>query len=278
MTPPIIRLGGAGQLVHLALANGITPETYLPALRPLMDNHEIVCLPPRGMWPGEPVPETLGGWDEVADDLLAGMDAHDLRDVVAVGHSFGGVASMIAAVREPSRFKALILLDPTFLTPDILAALRAMREAGTIGDDFPRAARAAKRQRWFASFDEAYAYFNGRGAFRDWTDEVLRAYINHGLEPHDGGLQLKWTPEWEAYYFKTGYLAMWEVIPKLDGLLPTLIVRGGESDTYLPESAARVRELLPSATHVEIPGHGHLFPQSAPTETAAALGDWLAWL
>ncbi len=277
MTQPMLLLGGIGKPINLALANGITPETYLPMLNPLMDAYRVVCLPPRALWEDEPIPTELGYWDELARDLLTGFAKHGLNDVIAMGHSFGAVASMIAAIEQPERFKGLVLLDPTLLPSHVLDALREMRESGTIGEGFHLAARAAKRQRTFESYEAAYAYFNKRGAFRDWTDEATRAYVYHGLrQDTDGSVTLKWSPEWETYYFKTGYMQTWEMIPKLATLkLPILILRGGTSDTYLPDAAARVRELLPDATHVEISGHGHLFPQSAPLESATVIRDWL---
>jgi pimeloyl-ACP methyl ester carboxylesterase len=274
--PPLLRLGGSGLPIQLALANGITPETYLGMLRPVMETHEVVCLPPRAMWPAEPVPQVLGQWDEVAADLLLGMEAHGLTGVIAMGHSFGAVASMIAAIREPARFRALILLDPTFLLPHLLEGLAQMRTAGSIGE-FPLVARAAKRQSRFESYEAAYDYFRGRGAFRDWTDEAVRAYVWHGLRPAtDGGVMLRWPSAWEAYYFSTGYAATWEMIPRAAGLMPTLIVRGAVSDTYVPEAAARVQALLPDATHLEVAGHGHLFPQSAPAQAGELVRSWLA--
>jgi len=277
MTQPMLVMGGSGAQINLALANGITPETYLPMLNPLMKAYQVVCLPPRALWEDEPVPVELGSWDELAHDLLAGLGERGLSDVIGMGHSFGAVASMIAAIEQPERFKALVLLDPTLLPPHVLGALHQMRESGTIGEGFHLAARAAKRQRTFASYEAAYAYFNGRGAFRDWTDEATRAYVYHGLRQNEEGVTLRWSPEWEAYYFKTGYLQTWEMIPNLAALkLPILILRGGTSDTYMADAAERVRELLPDATHLEIPGHGHLFPQSAPAEAASAISEWLA--
>lgn len=281
MTPPLLNLGGSGtQTMTLALANGITPETYVPMLRSLMDDYHIVCLPPRALWADEAVPTELGYWDELAHDLLAGYEAHGLRNVIAIGHSFGAVASMIAATMQPKRFKALVLLDPTLLMPHVLDALRQMREAGTIEQGFHLAARASKRQRTFDSYEAAYAYFNKRGAFKDWTDEVTRAYVYEGLAQNpDGTVTLKWSPEWETYYFKTGYLQTWEMIPKFAALnIPTLILRGGTSDTYLSNAAEEVQALMPNATHLEIEGHGHLFPQSAPLEAGRVMSEWLKTL
>lgn len=277
MKYPLIDFGGAGPLVNIAPANGITPQAYLPLLQPLLAAHRVVSLLPRALWPAEPVPETLGTWEtDYARDLSDGLRAHNLTGVIGLGHSFGGIATALAALEEPARFHALILLDPTILTPQILAALRSMRDSGTIGEDFSLAARALKRQRRFASREDAYAYFRPRGIFKDWDEGALQGYINDGLIEDGDGVVLAWSPEWEAYYFKTGYTETWEMLPKLANLLPTLIIRGADSDTYVEESAVEVRALIPNATHIDLPGHGHMFPQSAPTETSRIITDWLS--
>lgn len=262
--------------MNVAVANGFPPETYLPMLAPMLTDYRAVSLLPRALWADEPVPDTLGTWkSDLTADLLAGLAEHQLEGVVGVGHSFGGVASMLAALDAPHRFSALVLLDPTILSHEWLAMLKASRERGTIGEDFPLAARAAKRQQRFASRDEAYAYFRPRGVFADWHEAALREYIAHGLVDDGDGVRLAWPPAWEAYYFKTGYTEIWDALPAFNGLLPTLIVRGGTSDTYTAAVAAAVREILPSATHVEVEGHGHLFPHSAPEQTAAIVAEWL---
>ena len=71
------------------------------------------------------------------------------------------------------------------------------------------------------------------------------------------------------------YADSWDDLPRVRGLLPTLVLAGDASDAFQPESAALARELLPEATHVTISG-GHLFPHSAPDATRAALETWLA--
>lgn len=279
MAYPLADLGGTGQLFNILPANGFPVETYLPALTPLMPDYRIISVLPRALWGGEPIPDTFGSWErDVTGDLLAGLHHHNLGGIIGAGHSFGAVSTMIAAVREPSRFRALVLFDPTILPTQILLGLKALRDAGTIMEDFPMASRALKRQRQFATREDAYAYYYQRGIFRDWDMAAFDQYIAHGLVPNDDGLALRWTPEWEAYYFSTGYAETWEMLPKLDKLLPILIIRGGDSDVYTAESAAAVREILPQATHAEIAGHGHLFPQSAPADTARIVSDWLARL
>lgn len=48
-----------------------------------------------------------------ADDVLAICRAHDLRDVVFVGHSVSAMIGVLAAVKEPARFSRLVLVAPS---------------------------------------------------------------------------------------------------------------------------------------------------------------------
>jgi pimeloyl-ACP methyl ester carboxylesterase len=213
----------------------------------------------------------------LADDLLAAFQSYAIHDVVALGHSFGGIASLLALIQQPQHFRALILLDPTILTPQILDMMRQARTQGLMAQH-PLAQGAARRRRSFESIEEAYERFRARPLFADWDDEALRLYAEYGTQPAaDGTRTLTWLPEWEAYYFSSAYTEIWEELPKLNQIdVPILIIGGGDSDTFIPETAAKVREMLPRATHISIPGHGHLFPQSAPLQTAQIIADWLA--
>lgn len=281
MPQPLIDLGGLedGPILHLAPANGFVPQTYLPMLRPFAQRFRIVSLPPRALWgDGLPPPVTPDtDWHTLADDLLAGLDAYGLEDIVALGHSFGGIASMLALLKEPQRFRALILLDPTILTPDILGMLGQARQLG-MTDQIPLVQGALRRRRHFASVDEAFDLFRSRKLFADWPDESLRLYAQYGTmpDPQGAGRVLTWAAEWEAYYFATGYLQSWDDLLRLNGLLPTLVLAGAESDTFVPESAQRAATLMPDAQHESVPGHGHLFPLSAPHLSAERIAAWLS--
>jgi pimeloyl-ACP methyl ester carboxylesterase len=267
--------GGAGAVLHLAPANGFPPQTYLPLLRPFLGDHRAVCLPPRALWETEQPPEQRRRWDWLAEDLINGLREHDLRDVIALGHSFGGVASLLAVLAEPERFRALCLLDVTIFPPEWMRVMAQMQADGSIRD-FPLAAGAKRRRRAFESVEAAYHYFKTRPLFKDWPDETVRLYAESGTRPTPQGVELVWSPEWEAYYFMTAYTDTWEALPKLRGKLPILTIRGGETDTLVPETVERMQTLLPEMEYAEVPGHGHLFPQSAPEATAAIIRPWLA--
>ena len=48
-----------------------------------------------------------------ADDLLAVLHELDLHDVVFVGHSVSSMIGVLAAIKEPARFRQLVLLAPS---------------------------------------------------------------------------------------------------------------------------------------------------------------------
>ena len=279
MIHPLLELGGRGPLLHFAPANGFPPATYLPALAPLLARHRVVSLPPRAMWPGiGPAPDMPGSWESLAEDLLAGLGRHELAPVIAVGHSFGAVASLMAAVRDRSRFTALALLDPTILPPAFMQQVREKRSRGEM-EFRPLVQGARKRRSRFATGEEAFEYWRSKPLFADWSDEAVWRYTRAMLRPlPDGEFTLTWSPAWEAHYYESFDPGSWDEIAALDPSLPLLIVGGATSDTLLPEAVALLRARLPWATHVTIPGYGHLFPQAAPAATGEILSRWLSEL
>lgn len=280
MIPPLWEYGGSGPTVHIAPANGFPPATYLPLFEGVKDRYRVACIPPRALWPGiGSPPEQAGSWESLADDLVAGWEAHRLAPVIAVGHSFGAVASLLASIRARHLVRALILLDPTIREPRVMAqAAAAKRAHGEVR--FRLVDTALRRRTTFETRESAFAYWRKRRLFHDWSDPALQRYADAMLRPspEGHGFTLEWSAPWETWYYRSFYPGTWEDIPRLDPELPLLIIGGGTSDTLSAESAARLRDALPRAVHVTMPGAGHLFPQSHPVETRAILEQWLAGL
>lgn len=262
-------------LLNVMPANGFPVQTYLPMLRSLA-GYRAISLPPRALWGDQAAPAGLRSWRDAADDLLRGLERFDLRDIIAVGHSLGGVLSMLALIKEPERFRALVMLDPVLLPQDTLDMLAEARGAGRI-DEMPLARGARRRRQYFDSREDAHSRFRQKPIFADWPAEALSLYVEHGLRAreNDAGFELSWSPEWEAYYFSTVYHDIWQDLPKLNALAPTLIIRAGHSNTFPDASFARAQSLAPEAAFRELKGQGHLFPQAAPLETARVISDWL---
>lgn len=273
---PLVDLGGAGPVVSLAVANGFPPQTYRPLLDPLADRYRIVSLLPRALWGSSLPPESLTSWRQMADDLLAGLRRHNLTGVIAVGHSVGGVTSTLAAIAEPKRFRALVLLDPTFLPPVLLAAIRLLRVTRQ-SHRFPLAQASLRRRTKFANVEEAFEHWRAKPLFADWPTETIKLYAESMTRSanNGGSVELAWPPQWEAQVYRTVFTNWQKEIPKLRGLVPVLVIRGTETNTFTETAERIMRQLLPGATYASIEGHGHLFPQSAPDETRRVIESWL---
>jgi pimeloyl-ACP methyl ester carboxylesterase len=271
---PIEELGGMGDVIHIAPANGFPIESYQPLIDELSSHYKMVHLPPRGVWQDEPLPSKHKSWKEtVAYDLEQGIDQHNLRNLIGMGHSFGGIATLLTAIAIPHRFKALILLDPTILSRSALWGVWLYQQLGLAT---PLSKGAERRRDHFDSYDDADNRLRKKALFVDWDEHAFQGYIDSMRADPNGGVCLKWAKKWEAYYFRTLYTHIWRELPKLKGHFPILLIRGGTSDTLSSRVVEQIRHILPDMVYHEIVGHGHLFPQSAPHQTTQIIHQFLS--
>jgi pimeloyl-ACP methyl ester carboxylesterase len=267
--------GGEGSPVHFAVANGFPPATYTPLLQPLTASHRVVSFPPRPLWQPVPPVTSITTWADMAHDYLNALEAHALTDVIGIGHSYGAVATILMALERPQRFRAVVLLDPAIFPR---SALRMVQLMNALGRDsrLPLVQKARMRRAQFDTAQDAFAYWRPKPLFTRWTDEQLWRYVNVALIPNpDGGLMLAWSPEWEAWAFRTLYTHSWRKLSALHRTgLPTLLIRGIHSNTFFARTARGVRRVLPRAHYVEVDGD-HLFPLSMPETTHPIIADWL---
>ena len=263
-------------IVHIAPANGFPPHTYLPLLRGLAGIARFACR--RGHYGGTSRRQVIAGdggrrrtiyWRDSPPTICEmwwrwGIRLGDRLDVGA----FGRTLSLQGAGHARSGvFSAGI-------RGEFIGGLGA----GEI-EQHPMVRSVRRRRRIFESREEAYTRFRAKPIFADWSDDSLRIYVEHGLrEWAGGGFGLCWDVDWEAYYFSTVYERVWQELARLNGVVPTLVVRASESNTFPYESVAPLRSLLPAADYVELEGQGHLFPLAAPELTARVLREWLGTL
>jgi pimeloyl-ACP methyl ester carboxylesterase len=264
--------GGHGPLLHLAHANGFPPGTYRLLAEALAADHRVVALPARPLWPGSQ-PPALDSWRPMADDLVRGLDTLETPDLVAAGHSLGGVLTLWAAISRPDLFRAVILIDPVILPPRWLWMLRLLRLLG-LGRYQPLVQGALRRRRTWPDRQACFRHYRGKALFARWSNDALWDYVQSGTRAlPGGGVTLRYPPEWEARIFATPPTDIWRDVPRLNR--PALILRGEHSQTFRPEAQARLGRLLPSARLGTIAGAGHLLPMEQPAATAAAISNFL---
>jgi pimeloyl-ACP methyl ester carboxylesterase len=216
-------------LVHGSVGNG---DVTWAAQRPLAQSWELVVLNRPGFPPGPPVErvdfEEHADW--VAEQLCPGDHL--------VGHSYGGVVSLLAAVRRPEALRSLTVVEPPALAlaagnPDVDAFVESCKRLWREGPHEPEA--------FVSAFLSAVGSGNGR------LPSPLPAWLEQGART----LMVERGP--------------WEADIPLDELaatsFPKLVVSGAHSPVF--DAVCDVLEERLGALRADLPGAGHA-PQRAP--------------
>ena len=267
--------GGNGLPLHFLHANGYPPECYKPLLELLKTEHHVFGMVLRPLW-GDSNPQDIDRWHPLSDDLLRFLLDRETDPVIGVGHSIGAIVTLRAALRDPSRFKALVLIDPVLSVPSFMLRWHIVRWLG-LGERFhPLIQGAKKRRRTFDDLEIVFHGYRTRQIFRYMSDENLRIYIEGITKPAaDGGYELVYPPEWEAQIYRTGMhdFDILRDLPKLE--VPTLFLRGMETDTFLKDVARFVKRKLPKARIEELEKSTHILPLERPKEVFEIMQSFL---
>ncbi len=197
--------------------------------------------------------------DSLAADLLGALDALDVHRAVLVGHSMGGAVVAAAALRDPGRVRALVLVDPALVgTPAPVSEAR--RSDSARGAAAPLIAEyEALRTRftaphdadWLAETDSARAYAPADDpAYRNAVAAVLR--------------------EFDFAYLTDERAARWR--------LPTLLLWGEYDQIFPLADGRRLATRLRGASFEVVPRSWHRPHVERPTQTAAAIERFVAGL
>jgi pimeloyl-ACP methyl ester carboxylesterase len=189
------------------------------------------------------------------------MDQLGLSSGIIVGQSMGGMNAITFASRFPDRVSALVLV-----------------EAGP----FPRETGARRILDFMAADDEldsVEAFVDRALAFNPQRDsQLLRRSLLFNLRMLDNG---RWTWKYDRRFrhatsedarrrrYEDGEAAL----SKID--CPVLFVRGGRSDVFSDEDAARIAASLPDGRWVVVPDAGHNVQGDNPRGLVEAIRSFL---
>ena len=266
--------GGSGPLGHFAHATGFCAGTYTPLAERLHPHLRVVGMDDRGHGktraPADP--KTIKTWDIFADDLERFFERL-AEPVIAMGHSRGGVSSLLLAVRRPDLVRALVLIDPTILPFSWMVPWFLAKKMG-LAKFVPIAYRAARRRCVWPDRETLLSAYRSKLPFRAWKDGFLEAYVTDGIRETDKGMvELSCDPTWESRVFAACSHDVWQYIPRLQQ--PTLVLYGAESDTFLTPAVRRFKTQVPAATFERFEKTSHFVPMERPDETADAILTFL---
>jgi pimeloyl-ACP methyl ester carboxylesterase len=178
------------------------------------------------------------GYDAQAEDLAAFIRSRGWAAASLLGHSMGGKAAMVLALREPRLVARLVVCDvaPVAYPPTLGRYAEAMRAID------PR--RISRRA-------EADALLRAM-----IPEEAIRAFLLQNLVAGPDGLH--WRLNLDAIVAGIGIISGFPDLPAeavYGG--PTLFIRGGRSDYVRDEHRAVILRRFPRAAIVTVEGAGH---------------------
>ena len=256
--------------LHFAHGNGFPSPCYRQLLIPLEAEFDCCYIDKIGHADAFPVNEN---WHALVDELIHSVKTQSNQPVVAVGHSLGGVLSLLAALKSPDLFKSVVLLDSPLLSRGRSRAVQLAKKTGFIDRITPAYRTRARRTHW-GSREEVFTYLKRRVLFQHITDACLNDYIDYGMIHDNTGYALRFDASIEYQIYRTlphtlrGYAKQLQV--------PSALIYGDASDVIYPADRRYMKRRYNIASY-QTKGT-HMFPLEHPKDTAAIILDVLAKL
>jgi pimeloyl-ACP methyl ester carboxylesterase len=253
--------------VHFAHANSYPAGTYRQYFEYLGRDFEVQALDMHGHDPRYPVED---GWGKLVEELVAELEARYKQEpVVLVGHSLGGMLSLMAAAQRPQLVRCVVMLDSP-----VVAGWRAnvwrLFKGTRFSDRYSPARFSLKRRNVWPNEKEAMRHFASKEMFGAWAPGVLQDYLDCGLVEHPDGVQLRFTRETET--------AIYRSLPHHIGTLvkgglpvPVAYVAGDNSMENRQAGLEHTRKLV--GRNFRMMRGSHLFPMEMPRQAAEMTRD-----
>lgn len=179
------------------------------------------------------------GYDRYASDIAQVVEKLDLRDFVLVGHSMGGLVSLVYAATYPGRVKALVVIDSTLrATPERVALLHEIgRREGSN----------------YATQDEFIARFKVRPEGTQAVPGIIRYLAERGARHGADG---RWRHKFDRNVYSKRELM--DIPPLWDRVkIPVLLVKGGLSNRITPAIYEDIKARAPQVEIAEVPVSEH---------------------
>lgn len=232
-----LRTGGVKYpvvLLHGLMGSG---ACWTPLARALEGEFDVVMPDARGHG-GSSAPHHGYRYDDHASDVVGLMRGLALSRPVLLGHSMGGMTAAVVASRGAEVIRGLILVDPTFLSPE---RQREVRDSD-VADQHRQALGLQK--------SDLVAQARARNPRR--SPEIVELQVEARLKTRMGAFDVLTPPNPEYR----------DVVSAID--VSSLLVIGDSSPVVTIERATELRSLNPRVRIEQVKDAGHGLPFQQP--------------
>jgi pimeloyl-ACP methyl ester carboxylesterase len=243
-------------IIQFSHANGFPAKTYTK----LFDNlNEYKISTINNL--GENTNAADINWYDLTDEILESVDKIG-EPVIGVGHSFGGVLTLLAAAKKPELFHDIILLDPPLFSSHKRCLIRLLR-ALNIEDWVSPSGKSKRRRDHFDSKSQAKSFFQANKLFKNFNPQVLNDYVTHGLTDGKNDVVLTISVEKELAIFHKMLTSFPQDVYKVKC---TLVYAAKNPILWRSDLSWIIKKFLKLQV-IPFPG-SHLFPLENPESTA----------
>lgn len=254
--------------LHFAHANSYPAGTYRQFFDYLGREFDIQALDMHAHNPLYPVTDC---WDALVDEYIAELSARYSEPVVLLGHSLGGMLSLMVAYKRPDLVRCVVMLDSPVVAGWRALFWRVMKMTKG-ADKYSPAKFSARRRFVWPDAEAAYQHFVSKDLFAAWAPGVLRDYMEHGLKPHPEGVQLRFTREIETAVYRS---LPHHLGAMMRGRFPVPIGFIGGTDSWETSQSGLDHTQALVGEHFRLLPGGHLFPMESPEQAANATSEMI---
>ncbi|ATO20819.1 alpha/beta hydrolase [Acinetobacter sp. LoGeW2-3] len=252
--------------LHFTHANGIPSATYRKFLDCFQDEYTVKSIPLIGMNPQYSITKD---WRYLVEEVIADIEQQfSGQPVVGLGHSFGGLVTMMVAYKKPTLFSKLIIMDPPFVIGKNSAIFEVIKKLNLKSvDRYTPAGVTLKRKDHWPSHENAVATLRNNRLFQSFDEQCFQDYIDSGIveDVERGGVTLRIPKLVEAEIFRT-VPAWWWRTPRKAPPVPIHLITAEQSQFYkqgLPQGLKKIYQIDYSVLE-----GGHMFPLEQPEKVA----------
>lgn len=225
-------------------------RSWDPIARHFQPYYRVIALDAKGH--GDSVKPRRGyAYQQRMADLQAFLEALELDEILAMGHSAGANTMALHAAAYAGRLRAMVLIEAVIVA------------AKTLQPEYYR--RISRQRRTWESRAALAAYLQQHPETRHWRQDVIDAVVAHEVFEHaDGVVEMKWSPD--VYNPDDHRLDTYNLITAAPRMtVPTLLIYSAKSfiprqeieafHTALPHGQLRLVDDVGHNIYMEQPDH-----------------------
>lgn len=261
-------------MIVFSHGNGFPAGTYGVLLHELQARGFEVCAIDRfGHDAQYPVTDN---WPHLVQQLVDFVETQTRRagePAYLVGHSLGGLLSLMAAAQRPDLARGVVLIDSPIIGGWRATTLGVIKRTPIVSSFSPGAVSRKRRYHW-PDRDAALAHFQHKKAFARWDAQVLQDYIDHGtreeLTPQGARRRvLCFERDVETHIYNTVPHHLEALLRRHPLKCPVAFI-GGIHSLEMKRGGMALTDRLIRQRKMMLDG-GHLIPMEKPRATAAAV-------